>query len=92
MYAMAGDLIAKDFQVGCHVKFVAPTSWPGLQENQVVSYGKMQKALVYGFEISWLNVICKNRCRDLTRCSFNTSTEELQCTHPDCFSSMGYGS
>nr|WIL59800.1 nodulation protein [Melilotus officinalis] len=90
-YAMAGDLIAKDFQVGCHVKFIAPTSWSGLRRNKVRSYEVIHKALVYGFEISWLNLICENRCGDTNQCSFNTSSEELQCSHiDDCFISMEY--
>ncbi|CAJ2674625.1 unnamed protein product [Trifolium pratense] len=90
IYAIAGDLIAKDFQVGCHVKFVAPTSWPGLQRNQEHSYEEMHKALVYGFEISWLGLICQNRCGETMLCSFNSSTEIVECSHPLCLTVMGY--
>ena len=79
IYAMAGDLIAQDFQVGCHVKLVTPTSWSGLQRNQVFSYDVMHKALVYGFEISWFHLPCKNLCGDPDDCSFNFTTEKLQC-------------
>jgi len=79
IYAMAGDLIAQDFQVGCHVKLVTPTSWSGLQRNQVLSYDVMHKALVYGFDISWWNLPCKNLCGDPNDCSFNFTTEKLQC-------------
>lgn len=91
-YAMAGDLIVEDFQVGCHVNFIAPTSWSGLRRNQLRSYEVIHKALVYGFEISWMTLICANHCRDQNRCSFDTSTEELQCSHPYCFLSLAYGS
>ncbi|RHN77752.1 putative glycerophosphodiester phosphodiesterase, protein kinase RLK-Pelle-LRK10L-2 family [Medicago truncatula] len=89
---MAGDLIVEDFQVGCHVNFIAPTSWSGLRRNQLRSYEVIHKALVYGFEISWMTLICANHCRDQNRCSFDTSTEELQCSHPYCFLSLAYGS
>ncbi|KAK2453227.1 LEAF RUST 10 DISEASE-RESISTANCE LOCUS RECEPTOR-LIKE PROTEIN KINASE 2.1 [Trifolium repens] len=89
IYAMAGDLIAEDFQVGCHVKLVTPTSWFwGLKRNEVVSYDAMHKALVYGFEISWLHLICGQRCGASALCTFN-STEEFECSKPRCLSFMG---
>jgi hypothetical protein len=75
---MAGDLIAHDFQVGCHVKLLAPTSWFGDLKRNQISYDVIHKALVYGFEISWLHLPCKNLCRDSTRCFLN-STQQLQC-------------
>lgn len=54
IYAMAGDLIVQDFQDGCHVKLVTPTSWPGLHRNHhMLSYDVMHKALAYGFEVSF---------------------------------------
>ncbi|WJX16548.1 hypothetical protein P8452_06559 [Trifolium repens] len=83
IYAMAGDLIADDFQVGCHVELVAPTSsWLGnLQENEIVSYDEMHKVLVYGFEITWLRHMCQKSCGDTRSCSFNTTTEKIQCDH-----------
>ncbi|WJX16558.1 hypothetical protein P8452_06568 [Trifolium repens] len=93
IYAMAGNLIVQDFQVGCHVEFITPTSWPGLRRNKVRSYDVIHKALVYGFEISWLNLICQNRCGGSYACSFNTSTEELQCfaeLHFSCYDSIMY--
>ncbi|KAG5066026.1 hypothetical protein GLYMA_04G117100v4 [Glycine max] len=45
-YAIAGDLKAKDFQVGCHVKMVATTSWWGLNTIKL-SYSLIHRALVY---------------------------------------------
>jgi len=33
IYTIAGDLIAEDFEVGCQVKLVAPTSCWGLDTN-----------------------------------------------------------
>ncbi|KAK2453234.1 LEAF RUST 10 DISEASE-RESISTANCE LOCUS RECEPTOR-LIKE PROTEIN KINASE 2.1 [Trifolium repens] len=78
IYAIAGDLIARDFQVGCHIELVAPTSWfRGLKRKQI-SYDVIHKALVYGFEISWMNVPCKNLCGDSLSCFFNSS-HQLQC-------------
>ncbi|RHN77721.1 putative glycerophosphodiester phosphodiesterase, protein kinase RLK-Pelle-LRK10L-2 family [Medicago truncatula] len=86
---MAGDLIADDFQVGCHVMLVTPTSWlRNLQGNEVVSYDVIRKALEYGFEISWLRHIFQDRCKGSTQCSLNTSTETLQCV---CFCRSFWG-
>jgi len=80
IYAMAGDLIAQDFQVGCHVKLITPTSWlRSFQGNEVVSYDVIHKALEYGFEISWLRHIFNDRCKGIPECFVNTSTERLQC-------------
>ena len=61
IYAIAGDLIAKDFEVGCEVKLVAPTSWWGLDTNNP-SYTQMHRALLYGFELSWINLACDDQC------------------------------
>jgi hypothetical protein len=86
---MAGDLIAQDLQVGCHVKLVTPTSWlKNLQRNQEgISYDIIHKALVYGFEISWLNVPCKNlQCGNNDLCSFDAATDKLECL---CYSIWG---
>jgi hypothetical protein len=86
---MAGDLIAEDFQVGCHVKLVTPASWFwGLKRNEVVSYDEMHKALAYGFEISWLHLIFRHRCGTTAFCTFN-STEEIECFKTGCISFMG---
>ncbi|PNX91132.1 wall-associated receptor kinase galacturonan-binding protein, partial [Trifolium pratense] len=91
IYAMAGDLIAQDFQVGCHVKLVTPTSWlKNLERNQEISsYDFIHKALVYGFEISWLNLPCKNlQCGDSIRCIFN-SNQKVLCYDRPCNKSWG---
>ncbi|KAG5121594.1 hypothetical protein JHK84_039934 [Glycine max] len=55
IYSIAGDLKAHDFEVGCHVKLVALTSWWGFDTNNH-SYTAMHTGLVYGFEISWMHL------------------------------------
>ncbi|RZB68597.1 hypothetical protein D0Y65_038393, partial [Glycine soja] len=62
IYSIAGDLKAHDFEVGCHVKLVAFTSWWGLDTNNY-SYTAMHTGLVYGFEISWMHLTCVKHCR-----------------------------
>jgi len=92
IYAVAGDLIAQDFQVGCHVKLVTPTSLLGLQRNKLLSYDMIHKALVYGFEISWMHLSCHNRCGDLAACSVSPTTNGILECIPRCRPSTGYWS
>nr|WIL59801.1 nodulation protein [Melilotus officinalis] len=101
-YAIAGHLTAEDFQVGCHVKLFTPTSWYGLhrnqvetftlglQENQVISYDEIHKALVYGFEISWLHLPCEHHCEKSGLCYFDATSKELGCNVHYCSTLMRY--
>ena len=81
MYAIAGDLTAADFEVGCRIKLVSPTSWWGLDANKS-SYTMMNSALLYGFEISWLHTSCEDECGNSSHgeCYFDSSILKLQCT------------
>jgi len=74
IYAMAGDLLSEDLEVGCDVKLVTPTSWWGLHTPQN-SYTEMYKALVYGFEISWMTRACEDICGSsmASYCKLDTS-------------------
>ncbi|TKY68559.1 Receptor protein kinase [Spatholobus suberectus] len=76
---MAGDLKAKDFKIGCHVKLVAPTSWWGLDTDKF-SYTEMHRALVYGFEISWMDFACHD-CGNPAECYFDSSGQKLRCCY-----------
>jgi len=77
IYVVAGDLIAEDFEVGCEVKLVSPTSWRGLDTN-TYSYDMMHTALLYGFELSWIPLACEDHCSDID-CYFSSSSHTLQC-------------
>ena len=74
-YAIGDDLTAEEFEVGCEVKLVAPTSLWTLDNH---SYTAMHSALTYGFEISWLNLACKKHCHGRL-CYFNSSNQNLEC-------------
>jgi len=78
IYAVAGDLIAEEFEVGCDVKLVFPTSWWGLDTN-TYSYDMMHTALLYGFEHSWIPLACEGRCVDYYNCYFSSSSQTLEC-------------
>uniref|UniRef100_A0A0R0GUL3 Wall-associated receptor kinase galacturonan-binding domain-containing protein n=1 Tax=Glycine max TaxID=3847 RepID=A0A0R0GUL3_SOYBN len=87
IYAIAGDLIAKDFEVGCEVKLVAPTSWWGLDTNNS-SYTQMHRALLYGFELSWINLACVDQCGN-PDCAFDAYSQKLQCSMYFCRNFLG---
>jgi len=78
-YAMAGDLIAEDLEVGCEVKLVAPTSWWGLDTNNY-SYAMMHTALLYGFHLSWISLVCEGRCARTALCYFIDSSQTVECS------------
>jgi len=76
-YAIVGDLKAEEFEVGCEVKLVAPTSLWTLDNR---SYTSIHRGLAYGFEISWINLACKKHCPLQGRgCYFHPSKQKLQC-------------
>jgi len=81
MYAFSGNLTAADFEVGCRIKLVSPTSWWGLHANES-SYTVMNTALLYGFEMSWLHFACDDHCATSSygECYMDSSTLNLQCS------------
>jgi len=102
IYAIAGHLTAEDIQVGCHVKFVTPTSWKGfkrnpidtfmlgLQGNHIISYDEIHKALAYGFEFSWLPLPCQYHCEKSHLCYFDATSQILGCNVHYCATLMGF--
>ncbi|WVY90229.1 hypothetical protein V8G54_035743 [Vigna mungo] len=74
-YAVVGDLKAKDLEVGCDVKLVAPTSFRTFNKH---SYAAIHTALAYGFEISWINLACQNHCLK-EDCYFDPSSQIFDC-------------
>ncbi|XP_047159225.1 rust resistance kinase Lr10-like [Vigna umbellata] len=76
-YAVGGDLKAEDFEVGCDVKLVAPTSLRTLNNH---SYNSMHRGLAYGFEISWLKLACHKHCPlSQSSCYFDYSSQKFKC-------------
>ncbi|ESW33173.1 hypothetical protein PHAVU_001G048800 [Phaseolus vulgaris] len=76
-YAIGGDLKAEDLEVGCEVKLVAPTS---LSTFDYHSYSSIHTALAYGFEISWIQLVCWKHCSFLyTVCYFDSYNQKLKC-------------
>ncbi|XP_014504597.1 uncharacterized protein LOC106764746 [Vigna radiata var. radiata] len=78
IYAMAvSDLLGKDLEVGCQVKLVSPISWWGLETNGY-SYATIHTALLYGFQVSWIRLVCEGRCTHIDLCHFSMN-QRLEC-------------
>ncbi|KAJ7965365.1 putative Kinase [Quillaja saponaria] len=68
-YAVVGSLSAEDIKVGCQMNMVAWTSWfaDDLGNYSNISYTDIQRALVYGFPLSWIDGVCEHYCGFLIR-------------------------
>lgn len=76
-----------DIKVGCDL-MVATLATSSLSENSAkgnVSYGEIHRMIIGGFEVSWLPVICEDRCGKWTNCQVvNESSGEVQCDKRFC--------
>lgn len=78
----------RDIKVGCTL--VAATlgsrSIQGIGNgNGNVSYGEIHRVIMEGFEVSWLPVVCEDRCGKGTKCEVvDESSGEVQCDRHYC--------
>nr|XP_007161516.1 hypothetical protein PHAVU_001G075800g [Phaseolus vulgaris]ESW33510.1 hypothetical protein PHAVU_001G075800g [Phaseolus vulgaris] len=90
VYAVVRDSLygfgVKDIKVGCQLKVATfATARDHKKFNQAVSYGEIYKMLSQGFELSWLYVICEDRCGKGRDCSVvDESTDEVRCDPQNC--------
>lgn len=75
-YAVVGDISIERWKPGCHVKAVSFTPWTTPDAN--VSYIDIHRGLVYGFELSWMQVVCDSHCGSRP-CYFNNTIASIQC-------------
>jgi hypothetical protein len=62
-YVKVGRTNPLDVKDTCQIEGMSPTSWPG-NDDRHVSCSDVHNALVYGFELSWLPVMCERiSCR-----------------------------
>ena len=83
IYAIPGDLLVRKLKAECHVKFAATMrwNWSLVRDNKTLSYSDIHRALLHGFEVSWLHKACQDRCRTTVYdyCYFSTESEKLEC-------------
>ncbi|KAI9112554.1 hypothetical protein K1719_016477 [Acacia pycnantha] len=94
LYAMAGDLLAPQFQPQCRLEFVTPVAsdWESLVPDGIKSYADIHTLLSFGFELSWLGLLaCRYYCPDGTYCRLSTENGGLLCLPmwSDCTSPLG---
>ncbi|KAI9112522.1 hypothetical protein K1719_016445 [Acacia pycnantha] len=78
LYAVAGDLLACQFQPQCRLEFVTPVAsdWKSLVPDGIKSYADIHKLLSSGFELSWLRQACSDyKCPYYTECSFSLENQ-----------------
>ncbi|KAJ7959318.1 putative Kinase [Quillaja saponaria] len=96
LYAIAGsDLDSGHLKVGCQVKQVTMIFWNYSihgDKYDNVSYVDIQNWMAYGFEISWLNGLCRYACGSGSGsgCSVNESTGSVQCANFCTYFGNGY--
>ncbi|TKY56147.1 Receptor protein kinase [Spatholobus suberectus] len=82
------DFGVKDIKVGCQLKVATFAHWGTVQDHkssEKVSYADVHNMLTYGFGLSWLYVVCEDRCGKGKACRVvNESTGEVQCDQQDC--------
>ncbi|XP_030954726.1 LEAF RUST 10 DISEASE-RESISTANCE LOCUS RECEPTOR-LIKE PROTEIN KINASE-like 2.4 [Quercus lobata] len=61
-YVKVGRTNARDVEDSCKVERMFLTSWPGNVDPVNTSCTDVHNELVYGFELSWLSVICESLC------------------------------
>ncbi|KAL2318120.1 hypothetical protein Fmac_031996 [Flemingia macrophylla] len=72
----------KDIGVGCQLKVATYANWG---THRKVSYADIHDALSRGFWLSWLHVVCEERCRKGKGCSVvDESTGEVRCDQNHC--------
>ncbi|RDX72125.1 hypothetical protein CR513_48434, partial [Mucuna pruriens] len=79
----------KDIKVGCQLKVATFANWGTVQDhksNKKLSYADIHNMLSHGFWLSWLYVICEDRCEKGKYCSVvDESAGEVQCDNQlDC--------
>ncbi|KAI4313301.1 hypothetical protein L6164_026292 [Bauhinia variegata] len=94
IYAIAGYLSAQKLKVDCRVMMIAASSLWGPDDydythNQSFSYDDIHRALIYGFEVSWLKVFCIDHCGEPV-CSYNETTKTFGCYRDSCYTPLGF--
>jgi len=77
-YVKVGRTKPTDVEDSCQIEGMSLTSWPG-NDDRHVSCSDVHNALVYGFELSWLQVMCERRCGPTKFCYLDEANH-VQCS------------
>ncbi|KAM7481152.1 hypothetical protein LguiB_005735 [Lonicera macranthoides] len=78
---------ASDLLDSCCIELMVTTSWP-VKDEFGLSFSDIRRALLYGFELSWFNVMCKKSCRGKHNyCYLDHSSNKAKCYNYGLFES-----
>ncbi|KAK6138655.1 hypothetical protein DH2020_027612 [Rehmannia glutinosa] len=63
-YIKIGDLNGSYVMDMCTIDLILMTSLLGLKDEKNVSFSDIHSSLLYGFELSWFNVLCSGKCKN----------------------------
>jgi hypothetical protein len=75
-YVKVGRTNPLDVEDSCQIEGMSLTSLPG-NDNRPISCSDVHKELVYGFELSWLQVMCERSCGPGNSCNLDAPNHVL---------------
>ncbi|CAL5206569.1 unnamed protein product [Lathyrus oleraceus] len=78
-YAVFGDLKISELEDSCSILVMVMVSNLNKGDNNNVSYVKIHQQLVYGLELSWSEIFCKE-CQGRGYCKLNNKNEVIGCS------------
>ena len=76
-YVKVGRTNVSEVEESCKVEKMFRTLWPRSDDSNI-SCKDVHKELVYGFELSWLDIICAYYCPKYSYCYLN-DMNHVQC-------------
>ncbi|KAM7478015.1 hypothetical protein LguiA_026228 [Lonicera macranthoides] len=78
-YLKFGHMNASDLLDSCSIELMVTTSWP-VKDEFGLSFSDIRRALFYGFELSWFNIMCKRSCRGKDNyCYLDHASNKAKC-------------
>ncbi|KAM7478019.1 hypothetical protein LguiA_026232 [Lonicera macranthoides] len=81
-YLKFGHMNASDLLDSCSIELMVTSSWP-VKDESGLSLSDIRDALLYGFELSWFNVLCKSCSGEYNYCYLDHSNKGI------CYSGGG---
>lgn len=78
-YAVFGDMKISELEDSCSILVMVMISNLNKGDNNNVSYVKVHQQLVYGLELSWSEIFCKE-CQGRGSCKLNNKNEVIGCS------------
>ncbi|XP_030935451.1 rust resistance kinase Lr10-like isoform X2 [Quercus lobata] len=80
-YVTVGRTNASQVGDSCQVEKMFLTSWPINNDDPNISCKDVHNELAYGFELSWLDGICRSYCREEGQYCYPDGANHVQCIY-----------